>query len=107
MPPEIAEDGSPIIKVGPFKVHKGLWDQGDPFTLINLWNNALSSIEISEIILKRDQLVHREIETRKKKIAASEEVLAIIREKFPQIDSLVEQYQQQLEAGRAINNQGQ
>lgn len=104
---EFAEDGSPIIKVGPFKVNKNLWDQGDPFTLINLWNNVLSSIETSEIILKRGQLGHKEIKARQKKIAASEEVLVIIREKFPQIESLIEQYQQQLTAGRAINNQGQ
>lgn len=104
MLPEFAEDGSPIIKVGPFKVHKGLWDQGDTFVLINLWNNALSSIKTSEILLQRGQLNRRETKVRQEQIAASEEVLAIIREKFPRIDSLVKQYQQQLEAGRAINN---
>ena len=100
MQPEIAEDGSPIINIGPFKVHKNHWDQGDPQEVISLWNNALSTVRISEIILQRDQLDPKEIEARHKKIAASEEVLAIIRERFPEIDSLIHEYKEQLKADR-------
>jgi len=107
MPPEFAEDGSPIIKVGPYKVHKDLWDQGDTFVAIDLWNHALSSINTSKILLQRGQLNSRETKARQKKIAASEEVLVKIRERFPQIDSLVEQYQQQLKVGRDIYKLGQ